>query len=101
MYCSWILFLPELVSALSGLLDVVMALEPVGVACVAVAAAKAARFCIALRPDRHTDTQTHRQTHTHTHTHTHTYTYTHTKDILESLMTNLAAFFLLLLFYFR
>lgn len=46
-------FLPELVNALSGLVDVVMALEPVGVACVAVAAAaKAARFCIALRPDR-------------------------------------------------
>lgn len=48
-------FLPELVSALSGLLDVVMALEHVGVACVPVAAAaKAARFCMALRPDRHT-----------------------------------------------
>lgn len=54
-YCCCNIFLPELVSALSGLLDVVMALEPVGVACVAVAAAaKAARFCMALRPDRHT-----------------------------------------------
>lgn len=55
-YCSCdFFFLPELVSALSGLLDVVMALEPVGVACVTVAAAaKAARFCMALRPDRHT-----------------------------------------------
>lgn len=43
-----LLTLPELVSALSGLLDVVMALEHVGVACVALAAAaKAARFCIA------------------------------------------------------
>lgn len=61
---------PELVSALNGLLDVVMALEPVGVACVAVAAAKAARFCMALRPDRHT--------------------HIHTWDRLESLMTNLA-----------
>lgn len=51
-------FLPELVNALSGLVDVVMALEPVGVACVAVAAAaKAARFCIALRPDRHMNRQ--------------------------------------------
>lgn len=53
--------LPELVSALSGLLDVVIALEPVAVACVAVAAAaKAARFCMALRPDKH-------KTHIHTH----------------------------------
>lgn len=52
--------LPELVSALSGLLDVVIALEPVAVACVAVAAAaKAARFCMALRPDKH-------KTHIHT-----------------------------------
>lgn len=52
-------FLPELVSALSGLLDVVIALEPVTVACVAVAAAaKAARFCMALRPDRHKHTLT-------------------------------------------
>lgn len=50
--------LPELVSALNGLLDVVMALEPVAVACVAVAAAaNAARFCIALRPERETHTQ--------------------------------------------
>lgn len=50
-----LLLLPELVSALRGLLDVVMALEPVGVACVAVAAAaKAARFCMALRPDGQT-----------------------------------------------
>lgn len=36
-----------------------MALEPVAVACVAVAAAaNAARFCIALRPERETHTQT-------------------------------------------
>lgn len=52
-------YLPELVSALSGLLDVVIALEPVAVAvaCVAVAAAaKAARFCIGLRPNTHTYT---------------------------------------------
>lgn len=50
-----VFLLPELVSALRGLLDVVMALEPVGVACVALAAAaKAARFCMALRPGRHT-----------------------------------------------
>lgn len=35
-----------------------MALEPVAVACVAVAAAaKAARFCIALRPEREEDTR--------------------------------------------
>lgn len=53
-YCLYV-YLPELVSALSGLLDVVMALEPDAVACVAVAAAaKAAKFCIALRPERHT-----------------------------------------------
>lgn len=50
--------LPELVSALSGLLDVVMALEPEAEACVAVAAAaKAAKFCIALRPVTHTHTR--------------------------------------------
>lgn len=47
--------LPELVSALRGLLDVVMA--PVAVAWVAVAAAaKAARFCIGFRPNKHTHT---------------------------------------------
>lgn len=51
-FLSW---LPELVSALNGLLDVVMALDPVAVACVAVAAAaNAARFCIALRPEMET-----------------------------------------------
>lgn len=50
--------LPELVSALRGLLDVVMALEPVGVACVAVAAAaKAAKFCMALRPEKQMHSQ--------------------------------------------
>lgn len=56
--CKHIFFyLPELVSALNGLLDVVMALEPVAVACVAVAAAaNAARFCIALRPEGHAHT---------------------------------------------
>ena len=48
---EFVFHLPELVRALSGLLDVVMALEPVAVACVAVAAAaKAARFCMAFRP---------------------------------------------------
>ena len=44
---------PELVSILSGLLDVVMALEPEDVACVALAAAaaaSAAKFCMAFRP---------------------------------------------------
>lgn len=49
--------LPELVSALRGLLDVVMA--PVAVAWVAVAAAaKAARFCIGFRPNTHAHTHT-------------------------------------------
>lgn len=52
IYCHSLFFLPELVSALRGLLEVVMALEHVGDAGVpaAAAAAKAARFCIALRP---------------------------------------------------
>ena len=45
---------PELVRTLSGLLDVVMALEPEGVACVALAAAaRAARFCMAFSPEIH------------------------------------------------
>lgn len=55
-YSCHFCYLPELVSALSGLLDVVIALEPVAVAvaCVALAAAaKAARFCIGLRPNTH------------------------------------------------
>jgi len=43
---------PELVSMLRGLLDVVMALEPEDVAWVALAAAaaSAAKFCMAFRP---------------------------------------------------
>lgn len=50
--------LPELVSALRGLLDVVMA--PVAEAWVAVAAAaKAARFCIGFRPNTQTRTRAH------------------------------------------
>lgn len=45
---------PELVSTLRGLLEVVRALLPVGVACVALAAAaRAARFCMAFSPETH------------------------------------------------
>lgn len=55
---DFLFFLPEPVSALNGLLDVVMMLEVEVVPCVAVAAAaKAARFCMEFRPDRHTHSQ--------------------------------------------
>lgn len=48
-------FLPELVNAVRGEVDVVKLLEPVGDACEPVAAAaKAARYCMALRPKTHT-----------------------------------------------
>lgn len=54
----FLFFLPELVNAFNGLLDVVMMLEVEGVTCdAATAAAKVARFCMVLRPDRHMHSQ--------------------------------------------